>query len=83
MAHKKTSKEQFLFSSSRFKVSVTYEYNTLTVSQSKTLSSKLHGNQPWFETNLFFLHSSILRFPVAVSQFLSYKIDFAYNKFSN
>ena len=81
MAHKKTSKEQFLFSSSRFKVSVTYEYSALTVAQSKILSSKLHAKQPWFETNLFFLHSSTLRFPVTVSQFLSYKIDFAYNKF--
>ena len=81
MAHKKTSKEQFLFSSSRFKVSVDYEYNALTVAQSKTLSSKLHVKQPWFETNLFFLRSSTLRFPVNVSQFLSYKIDFDYNKF--
>ena len=74
MAHKKTSKEQFLFSSSRFKVSVNYEYEALTTSQSKILSRKLHDKQPWFETNLFFLRSSTLRFMVTTSQFLNYKI---------
>lgn len=81
MAHKKTSKEQFLFTSSRFKVSINYEYDALTIPQSKVLSSKLNDKQPWFETNLFFLHSSTLRFPVTVSRFLIYKIDFDHNKF--
>ena len=74
MAHKKTSKEQFLFSSSRFKVSVHYEYKALSMFQSKMLSNKLSSKQPWFETNLFFLHSSTLKFPVSVSQYLSYKV---------
>jgi hypothetical protein len=66
MAHKKTSKEQFLFSHTRFKVSFSFS-NAITGGGMKEGSARLFVDNldsklSFFETNLFFLYATSYRF---------------------
>ena len=77
MAHKKTSKEQFLFSHTRFKVSFCFD-NTSTGKELNEKSARFFVNNldsklSFFETNLFFLYATSYRFSLSVGPRFLYK----------
>ena len=80
MAHKKTSKEQFLFSHTRFKVSFSFNnINNSTTNQgldeknARFFINSLDSKLSFFETNLFFLYTTSYRFLVNTGSCFTYK----------
>ena len=77
MAHKKTSKEQFLFSHTHFKVSFVFSGVTngheLKDKNAQFFISKLDSKLSFFETNLFFLYTTSYRFFVNSGSRFLYK----------
>ena len=77
MAHKKTSKEQFLFSHTRFKVSFSFSNTTtnqgLDERNTRFFLNNLDSKLSFFETNLFFLYTTSYRFFVNTGPRFTYK----------
>lgn len=77
MAHKKTSKEQFLFSHTRFKVSFSFGNPALNqglaAGNARFFVNNLESKLSFFETNLFFLYATSYRFAVNTGNCFVYK----------
>ena len=77
MAHKKTSKEQFLFSHTRFKVSFSFNNTVnnqgLNERNARLFINNLDSKLSFFETNLFFLYTTSYRFFVNTGLRFIYK----------
>lgn len=77
MAHKKTSKEQFLFSHTRFKVSFSFNNTVINRGMSEEnarfFADNLDSKLSFFETNLFFLYTTSYRFFVNTGPRFIYK----------
>ena len=77
MAHKKTSKEQFLFSHTRFKVSFCFDNmpadKGLNEKSARFFVNNLDSKLSFFETNLFFLYATSYRFSLCVGPRFLYK----------
>ena len=77
MAHKKTSKEQFLFSHTRFKVSFSFNNaatdHVMGEGKARFFVDNLDSKLSFFETNLFFLYATSYRFFVSTGPRFTYK----------